>query len=415
MAGINMAQLTGTGSVKASSSSRSGSSSSVRETSKSDFADMIQGKVKDSAPEKKPDSNTPVKNQEGSTGKPEQPGSQTDKTDTTKPETKDSAAKPDGTQEKELAGTMAELQAVLNQMMVQNLGETSELADQLTESAKALEAVAQGKVLEKVQEAAAGDPESAARAEAAKELTGSLQNFESVAAAQEPADQAAKKAGETDGQKQVSLQEALTARAQTLSQTGQVTELTAAQSAGSSPREETGAQDSRSQEGTGSIQEMMASGMTGSTQARDALTAFEMPRQETVTVPTTPETFPQDVGNRLAASLPRTDGTLTIELEPASLGKMTIRVVYEAGKAAVSIVSENPRTLELLSQNASEIARILEEKTGQVTEVYTPDPRQQMEEGQTGQEHRQRRQDEPEKQKHDQTESFTQMLRLGLV
>ena len=69
MAGINMAQLTGTGSVKASSSSRTGSSSSVRETSKSDFADMIQGKVKDSAPEKKPDSNTPVKNQEGSTGK----------------------------------------------------------------------------------------------------------------------------------------------------------------------------------------------------------------------------------------------------------------------------------------------------------------------------------------------------------
>lgn len=414
MAGINMAQLTGTGSVKASSSSRSGSSSSVRETSKSDFADMIQGKVKDSAPEKKPDSNTPVKNQEGSTGKPEQSGSQTDKTDTTKPETKDTSAKPDGTQEKELAGTMAELQALLNQMMVQNLGETSELADQLTESAKALEAVAQGKVLEKVQEAAAGDPETAARAEAAKELTGSLQNFESVAAAQEPADQAAKRAGETDGQKQVSLQEALTARAQTLSQTGQVTELTAAQSAGSSPREETGAQDSRSQEGTGSIQEMMASGM-GSTQARDALTAFEMPRQETVTVPTTPETFPQDVGNKLAASLPRTDGTLTIELEPASLGKMTIRVVYEAGKAAVSIVSENPRTLELLSQNASEIARILEEKTGQVTEVYTPDPRQQMEEGQTGQEHQQRRQDEPEKQKHDQTESFTQMLRLGLV
>lgn len=410
MAGINMAQLTSTGSVKASSSSRSGSSSSVRETSKSDFADMIQGKVKDSAPEKKPDSNTPVKNQEGSAGKTDQ----TDKTDTTKPETKDTAAKPDGTQEKELAGTMAELQAVLNQMMVQSLGETSGLADQLTESAKALEAVAQGKVLEKVQEAAAGDPESAARAEAAKELTGSLQNFESVAAAQEPADQAAKKAGETDGQKQVSLQEALTARAQTLSQTGQVTELTAAQSAGSSPREETGAQDNRSQEGPGAIQEMMASGM-GSTQARDALTAFEMPRQETVTVPTTPETFPQDVGNRLAASLPRTDGTLTIELEPASLGKMTIRVVYEAGKAAVSIVSENPRTLELLSQNASEIARILEEKTGQVTEVYTPDPRQQMEEGQTGQEHRQRRQDEPEKQKHDQTESFTQMLRLGLV
>lgn len=134
------------------------------------------------------------------------------------------------------------------------------------------------------------------------------------------------------------------------------------------------------------------------------------------TVKTTPETFPQDIGTALAAKLPSGDGTLTIELEPASLGKMTIKVMYEGGKAAVSILASSPKTLEMLSQNAGEIARILEERTGQETMIYTPEPQQQMDWDQGGQETgRERQQDSREDRRNAQSESFAQQLRLGLI
>lgn len=135
----------------------------------------------------------------------------------------------------------------------------------------------------------------------------------------------------------------------------------------------------------------------------------------TVTVKTTPETFPADVGKAIAAKLPGNNSTLTIELEPAALGKMTIKVVYEAGRAAVSIMSANPKTLELLSQSAGDIAQILEEKTGQQTVVYTPDPQQDLDGRQERQENGGQRHDRDEERKQNQPDTFAQQLRLGLV
>ncbi len=155
-------------------------------------------------------------------------------------------------------------------------------------------------------------------------------------------------------------------------------------------------------------------------------------REETTTVPTertavdvplktTEQTLPEDLGHTLAAKLPETGRTLTVELEPASLGKLTIRLVYDGDRAAVSILANNPRTLELLNQKASEIAAILEEKTGQETVIYTQpaEPNQDQSEndghqGQGGQERQEGRQQSPEKEKH-QADSFAQQLRLGLI
>lgn len=139
---------------------------------------------------------------------------------------------------------------------------------------------------------------------------------------------------------------------------------------------------------------------------------------ETVTMRTTPETFAPDLGRVLAAKLPGNNGTLSIELEPESLGKMTIKVVYEAGRAAVSIMSANPKTLELLSQSAGDIAQILEQKTGQQTVVYTPQqPQQDMDGRQGGQEGggRGQDQDQEHQRRQGQPDSFAQQLRLGLV
>lgn len=136
---------------------------------------------------------------------------------------------------------------------------------------------------------------------------------------------------------------------------------------------------------------------------------------DTVSVRTTPETFGPDIGKALAARIPEKNGTLTIELEPASLGKLTIRVIYEAGKAAVSIIADNPKTLELLNQNAAEIARIMEEKTGQETVIYTPEAQQQMGEKADEQGKERQNQDQEDSRKKEQSDAFAQQLRLGLL
>lgn len=135
---------------------------------------------------------------------------------------------------------------------------------------------------------------------------------------------------------------------------------------------------------------------------------------------TTVEELPERLGKALASGQTAGSQTLTVELEPVSLGKLTIRVEYEEGRAAVSILSSNPKTLELLSQKASEIATILKEHTGEETVIYTQEAQQQQEQdvydghqGQSrGDQNGQKQQKEEERHE---TESFAQQLRLGLV
>lgn len=135
---------------------------------------------------------------------------------------------------------------------------------------------------------------------------------------------------------------------------------------------------------------------------------------------TTVEELPERLGKALASGQTAGSQTLTVELEPVSLGKLTIRVEYEEGRAAVSILSSSPKTLELLSQKASEIATILKEHTGEETVIYTQEAQQQQEQdvydghqGQSrGDQNGQKQQKEEERHE---TESFAQQLRLGLV
>ena len=96
-----------------------------------------------------------------------------------------------------------------------------------------------------------------------------------------------------------------------------------------------------------------------------------------------------------------------MELEPANLGKLTIRLVYEGDRASLSIMASNPRTLDMLSQKASEIAAILEEKTGQETIIYTQPAQQGSEQYDEQQnQNRSKEQGEPEEQKNLSHNSF---------
>lgn len=142
-------------------------------------------------------------------------------------------------------------------------------------------------------------------------------------------------------------------------------------------------------------------------------------KMEPIPLKTSEANLPQDLGKTLSARLPGGGQELTVELEPAYLGKLTIKLVYEGERAAVSIIASNPRTLELLSEKAAEIASILEEKTGQETVIYTQPASQEHEEPDSNQSHGGRqdqgeRHENREEDRH-QTESFAQQLRLGLV
>lgn len=133
-------------------------------------------------------------------------------------------------------------------------------------------------------------------------------------------------------------------------------------------------------------------------------------------VRTTMEELPETFARTLADRMPDRNGTLTIEFEPASLGKVTLRVIYEAGRTSVSLMSDNPKTLEILSQNAGQIAGILEDKTGRETVVYTYQSQQQFADSrQGGREGRREPGEQRSDRRREQRDSFAQQLRLGLI
>lgn len=139
---------------------------------------------------------------------------------------------------------------------------------------------------------------------------------------------------------------------------------------------------------------------------------------ETAAVKTSEATMYRDIAETLASRMPVKDGTLTLELEPASLGKIIIKVAFEDGKTVMSLMADSHRTLVILSQRAGEMGQILEEKTGQQTVIYTPENQPSQEElpERGGEENRQRQKDAQEENRHNKEgESFMQQLRLGLV
>ena len=136
---------------------------------------------------------------------------------------------------------------------------------------------------------------------------------------------------------------------------------------------------------------------------------------QTFHLKTTEAQLGRDTAALLASRLPAGNGTLEVELEPAYLGKLTLRVAFEGGKTAVTVLASDQKTLDILSQNAGQIAHILEERTGQETVVYTP---QQADAGQQGQEnpsYQQNCQDREQRRQGKENDSFAQQLRLGLV
>lgn len=113
---------------------------------------------------------------------------------------------------------------------------------------------------------------------------------------------------------------------------------------------------------------------------------------------------------------------IEIQLHPDNLGTLVIKASCEAGKAVISIVCSEAKTMQAMSQQARELAGIVEARTGNETQVIVERPsedylqQQQQEQNGRGQER------EPDREQRDnhkgefrESFDFLQQLRLGLA
>ena len=134
------------------------------------------------------------------------------------------------------------------------------------------------------------------------------------------------------------------------------------------------------------------------------------------------ESIPKDVAAFLNEKADLHKGEIKIELEPRSLGQITVKVNFSAGKANVVILAENAKTLHLLQSGAEDMARILEQKTGEQTKVVVHEEakgehlfRDDSSRGNENKDEAERRLREEAEKKKDSTEEFIHRMRLGLA
>ena len=146
-------------------------------------------------------------------------------------------------------------------------------------------------------------------------------------------------------------------------------------------------------------------------------------KAENLHLVTKEESITKDVAELLAEKMDFHKGELKIELEPRTLGQITVKVNFIGGKANVVILAENPKTLHLLQNGAGEMARILEEKTGEITKVIVHEENQgeqffrdndSSSKENKNEAERRLREAEEEKNKGN-TEEFLHRMRLGLT
>ena len=148
----------------------------------------------------------------------------------------------------------------------------------------------------------------------------------------------------------------------------------------------------------------------------------EVPKYETVTTVHVeqPEELPEKVTNQLLSKLAEGVTEFEIHIEPANLGKLAIKVLYEGSQATISIVCSEKRALDVLGQNAREIGNIIERNLGEETTIivekqetdYLNQTRDENE--QAGQE-QQKQKENGKNQDNEDAGDFLQKLRLGLT
>ena len=156
----------------------------------------------------------------------------------------------------------------------------------------------------------------------------------------------------------------------------------------------------------------------------------EAPRTERAEVPvyenvTTvhveqPEELPQKVTDQLLSKLAEGVTEFEIHIEPANLGKLAIKVLYEGGQATISIICSEKKAWEALGQNAREIGNIIDRNLGEETTIIvekqeTDYLNQTKDENEQAGKEQQKQKENGKNQDSEDAGDFLQKLRLGLA
>lgn len=156
----------------------------------------------------------------------------------------------------------------------------------------------------------------------------------------------------------------------------------------------------------------------------------EAPRTERAEVPvyenvTTvhveqPEELPQKVTDQLLSKLAEGATEFEIHIEPANLGKLAIKVLYEGGQATISIICSEKKAWEALGQNAREIGNIIDRNLGEETTIIvekqeTDYLNQTKDENEQAGEEQRKQKENGKNQDSEDAGDFLQKLRLGLA
>lgn len=147
----------------------------------------------------------------------------------------------------------------------------------------------------------------------------------------------------------------------------------------------------------------------------------EIPQEVTKVHVAQPEELPEKLTDQILGKMQEGVDSFEIEIEPANLGKIAVKIQYQDGQATVSIFCTEKRALEVLGDRAREIGVIIDKNLGGETKIFVekqePDYlNRNNDENQQGRQDGQEQQKESnKKQEADDSEQFLQKLRLGLT
>ncbi len=128
--------------------------------------------------------------------------------------------------------------------------------------------------------------------------------------------------------------------------------------------------------------------------------------------------YVNEINNQIADNIAIGKNDFTIQLTPENLGTLTIKASFEDGKSIVSIICTDLKTLEVVQKSADDLALIMQNKTGNETQVVVESPKSDYLDNQNehtdnkGQNHQQENKKE---ETAENPQDFLQQLRLGLT
>lgn len=148
----------------------------------------------------------------------------------------------------------------------------------------------------------------------------------------------------------------------------------------------------------------------------------EMKPQEPVRIQVPqPEELPEKVTEQLMTKISEGIKEFEIHIEPANLGKIAVKILYQAGQTTVSIMCTEKRALDILGRNAGEIGQIIDKNLGGTTTIIVDKQESDYlnqtrdENQQNGQNGEQEQKNGKKEQSADDAQDFLQKLRLGLA